>query len=132
MNNIVFIEGVSGVGKTTATRLLCDKLQSKGCRTSCYLEGSHDNPLDPFNGAYPPPISLELFSEIYLQYWQNFVKNQSAKDFVLILDGTFFHHQINDSIREYNATDNIIINHLAGLIHAIQQFRPVVFLFIVQ
>ena len=127
MNNIIFIEGVSGVGKTTTTTLLCNKLRDMGYKVSCCLEGDCENPLDPFKGTYPPAMPLLLFSETYLQCWQNFVKNQLEKDFILILDGTLFHHQINDLLREYNAPDDVITNHLTNLVYIIQQFKPLVF-----
>ena len=127
MTNIVFIEGVSGVGKTTTAVLLNDKLRDMGHNVRCYLEGAGDNPLDPFNGAYPPTMPLRSFSEAYSQLWQNFVKNQYEKYCILILDGTLFHHQINDLIREYNASDEVIINHLTDLLYVIRQLKSVVF-----
>ena len=127
MNNIVFIEGVSGVGKTTTTRLLRDKLLDMGYNAGCHLEGDPDNPLDPFKGTYPPVIPLTVFSETYMQCWQNFMENQFKKDFILILDGTLFHHQINDLIREYDAADEVIANHILKLLEMIQQANPIVF-----
>jgi len=127
INNIVFIEGVSGVGKTTASTLLYNKIQDMGLNVSCFLEGDDTNPLDPFKGTYPPPVPISLFSEIYMQCWQEFTINQSDNNFILILDGTFFHHQINDLICEYNTTDEFIINHLVNLLEVVQKFKPVVF-----
>ena len=127
MNNIVFIEGVSGVGKTTTAQLLRDKLRDMGYNVVCYLEGDHGNPLDPFGGTYPPAIPLIVFSETYLYCWRNFIKNQFKKDFILILDGTLFHHQINDLIREYCASDEVVANHILKLLDVIQQLNPIIF-----
>ena len=127
MHKIIFIEGVSGVGKTTTTALLYEKLRDKGYESSCYLEGASDNPLDPFNGTYPPAMPISSFSETYLRCWLDYAGNQQKNDFILILDGTLFHHQINDLIREYNASDEVIINHLSALLHVIQPFNPIVF-----
>ncbi len=127
MNNIIFIEGVSGVGKTTTTTLLRDKIRDMGYKTDCCIEGDNDNPLDPFKGTYPPAIPLTAFSEIYLQCWRNFIKSNYEKDSILILDGTLLHHQINDMIREYDASDEVIADHLSKLICVIQQLNPIIF-----
>jgi len=125
-SSIVFIEGVSGVGKTTTTALLAEKLRSMGYRVDCYLEGADNNPLDPYKGAYPPKIAIADFFETYLQCWQDFIETKFEKDF-MIVDGTLLHHQINDLIREYCASDEVIANYLANLLSIIQQLNPVVF-----
>ena len=126
-NNIIFIEGVSGVGKTTITAHLCDKLQSIGYKAKCYLEGDCDNPLDPFKGRYPSSKSLSEFCEAYFQYWQNYVKNHSSNSNVLVLDGTLFHHPINDLLRIYNATDEFITSQILSMLSVIQPLYPIVF-----
>jgi len=127
MNNIVFIEGVSGVGKTTTTMLLHDKLRDMGYNVVCYLEGDRDNPLDPFGGTFPPAMPLIEFCETYLQCWQNFMENQFKKDLIYILDGTLFHHPINDLIRGYSASDEAISNKLSNFLQVIQPLNPIVF-----
>lgn len=52
MKKLVFIEGVSGVGKTTTAVKLCDALLTRGYSTICHLEGDADNPVDFFNCSY--------------------------------------------------------------------------------
>ena len=126
MNNIVFIEGISGVGKTTTTTQLANKLRDMGYKISCYLEGANDNPLDPFGGKYPPVMPISEFAEAYLQCWQNFMKATFENDF-MIVDGTLLHHQINDLLREYSASDEIIANQLSNLMQVIKQLNPVIF-----
>ena len=123
--SLAFIEGVSGVGKTTTATALHDNLCAKGYEVKCYLEGASYNPLDPFNGGFPPTMSLSSFSQIYMQRWKDFSKNKT--DNVIILDGTFFHHQINDLLHFYNASDDVVTNHLSKLACVIQPFRPVIF-----
>jgi len=129
MNKIIFIEGVSGVGKTTTTSLLAGKLQSMGFKVNCHLEGDNDNPLDPFKGTYPPEISIAEFFETYSQCWKNFMEIKFENDF-MIVDGTLLHHQINDLIREYGASDEVIANYLANLLSIIQRFNPIIFYFL--
>jgi len=125
-SSIVFIEGVSGVGKTTTTALLAEKLQSMGYNVNCYLEGADNNPLDPYKGTYPPKIAIADFFETYLQCWQGFIGTKFERDF-MIVDGTLLHHQINDLIREYCASDEVIANYLVNLLSIIQRLNPVVF-----
>jgi hypothetical protein len=126
MNKIIFIEGVSGVGKSTTTTLLYDKLRSMGYEASRYLEGDADNPLDPYNGTYPPKLPFAEFSETYSQCWRDFAKKQFRKDFMLV-DGTLLHHQINDLIREYAMPNEAIADYLSSLLNIIQHLNPVIF-----
>ena len=127
MTSIIFIEGVSGVGKTTTAARLCDHLRSKGYKSACHLEGAKDNPLDPFMGSYPPSMPLSVFSETYLQCWQNFKRNRLEQDSLLVLDGTLLHHQVNDLIREYDASNKTILQHLSDLLYELQPFSPILF-----
>ena len=127
MEKIIFIEGISGAGKTTTAQQLSNKLLDNGYNVNCYLEGDHDNPLDPFNGTYPPKITFSKFSEIYIKRWQDFIDNKLEKNIILILDGTLFHHQINDLICEYSASDEIIVNHIFHLLDIIKPLNPIVF-----
>ena len=46
MKKLVFIEGVSGVGKTLTAKKLCGALQGLGHAACAYLEGDYDNPLE--------------------------------------------------------------------------------------
>lgn len=45
MKNIIFIEGVSGVGKSTTVSALGEKLLNLGYSASCHFEGDPDSPL---------------------------------------------------------------------------------------
>lgn len=49
---LVFIEGVSGVGKSTTADRLCRELLNRAVPARCYLEGDADNPVDLFGCAY--------------------------------------------------------------------------------
>ncbi|MDR1060211.1 MAG: GrpB family protein, partial [Clostridiales bacterium] len=49
---LIFVEGVSGVGKTTMTGKLRDKLRNMGFAADCYFEGDFANPIDFYCTAY--------------------------------------------------------------------------------
>jgi GTPase SAR1 family protein len=49
---IIFVEGVSGVGKSTLSNKLCDKLCEMGYAAKAYLEFDFDNPIDFYCTAY--------------------------------------------------------------------------------
>jgi predicted ATPase len=51
MRKIVFIEGISGVGKSTITNALHEKLRQQGYSANRFLEGDIDSPLDLFYAA---------------------------------------------------------------------------------
>lgn len=49
---LIFVEGVSGVGKSTLTQKLCDKLKKRGYAAASYLEGDFTNPIDLYCTAF--------------------------------------------------------------------------------
>ena len=49
---LIFIESVSGVGKSTTTKKICDKLREMNFSVGYYLEGDFANPIDFFCTAY--------------------------------------------------------------------------------
>ena len=65
MKKLVFIEGVSGAGKSATAVRLRDALNDHGFRAVCHLEGKADNPVDFFNCAY-------LTKAEFLQLLQNY------------------------------------------------------------
>lgn len=52
MAKLIFLEGVSGVGKSTMARSLCEDLQSKGLSAKVYIEFDYTNPIDFYCVAY--------------------------------------------------------------------------------
>lgn len=52
MKKIIFIEGISGVGKSTVTQKLRNKLCEMGFSTDCFLEFDYKNPIDFYSTAY--------------------------------------------------------------------------------
>ena len=68
MKNIIFIEGVSGVGKSTMTPKICEKLQDNGYTVNCYLEGDTKSPVDSFGQAYMTKIEYENIRIAYPEF----------------------------------------------------------------
>jgi hypothetical protein len=56
---LIFIEGVSGVGKSTATAKLCEILRGKGRSADGYQEADIDNPIDLYWYAYLPKAEYD-------------------------------------------------------------------------
>ena len=54
MTKIIFIEGVSGVGKTTLVKALQNRWQSHGYTVRSYIEFDFTNPIDFYCTAYIP------------------------------------------------------------------------------
>jgi len=52
VKNLIFIEGVSGVGKTTMARNVFNKLRDMGFAVECFLEPDFKNPIDFHKTAY--------------------------------------------------------------------------------
>lgn len=75
MKNIIFIEGVSGVGKTTTVTLLAKKLQDIGYSVSYHLEGEPDSPLDLCWVAYMSKSEYEILLNTYTNFAKELSKN---------------------------------------------------------
>ena len=52
MTELIFMEGVSGIGKTTMLRMLADELTAAGYRVRAFLEFDYTNPIDFYCTAY--------------------------------------------------------------------------------
>jgi hypothetical protein len=65
LTELVFIEGVSGVGKSTMVHMLTDKLKSLGYTVKEYIEFDYTNPIDFYCTAY---LSLEEYEELCVKY----------------------------------------------------------------
>lgn len=52
MAKLIFLEGISGVGKSTMAKKLCEDLQSKGLFAKAYVEFDYTNPIDFYCVAY--------------------------------------------------------------------------------
>lgn len=65
MTELVFVEGVSGVGKSTMVRMLTDELKSLGYKVKEYVEFDYTNPIDFYCTAY---LTLEVYEELCTKY----------------------------------------------------------------
>lgn len=186
MKNLIFIEGVSGVGKSTTAAKLCGALHDRGYTASCHLEGDPDNPLELcwfayltkpefewLKEAYPAfvvrmvknsiadddytlvqyrtkitryyspeiyeylkerevcykpsvPVPFTKFTEVFQNRWRRFCENDFTKRDYTIFDGALLHHQINDLIRNYAASDDEITEHLTVLFQTIVPLNPII------
>ncbi|MFI3326984.1 MAG: hypothetical protein R3Y35_12575 [Clostridia bacterium] len=52
MSKILFIEGVSGVGKSTSTIKIADMLRQNGFLVKHFIESDYKNPIDFYCTAY--------------------------------------------------------------------------------
>lgn len=65
MKHVIFIEGVSGVGKSTTVNLLAKRLRDLGYSVSSHLEDDADGPLDLCWTAY---LTKEEYDSIAIAY----------------------------------------------------------------
>ena len=85
MINLIFIEGISGVGKSTATPILCEKLRDNGYRANYYLEGDINSPADSFWNAYLTKFEYEKIQFEYPDFIDGLLKNCiDDDDYVLV------------------------------------------------
>ena len=77
MMKLIFVEGVSGVGKTTTTQKLCDKLRGIGLSAECYREFDFPNPIDFYSTAY---LKQDEYDEMLAEYneFSESIKNNTV------------------------------------------------------
>ncbi|ABX42438.1 P-loop NTPase family protein [Lachnoclostridium phytofermentans] len=187
MKNIIFIEGVSGVGKSTTVHKLSDKLRSLGYSVKSHVEGDPTSPLDLCWAAYftipeyenllivyptfaeelskniiyrddyillryqvecTPLYSSELhaklhkhefcynpvntvplskFTEVFTNLWKEFAYNGVSENDYVIFDASLVGHITNDLIRNYNASEAELVEHIETLLHIIRSMNPIIF-----
>ena len=65
MSKLIFVEGVSGVGKSTTTQILRDKLREMGFSAECYKEFDFSNPIDFYCTAY---LKHDQYADLLVKY----------------------------------------------------------------
>ena len=103
MRKIIFVEGVSGVGKSTMAVKLCDAIIGHGFRAAFHLEGDADNPVDLFNCAYLSKAGFLQLLQDYLSDTDALMNNSiSETDYVLVRYGdrnmTYFNSPLFDAL----------------------------------
>ena len=106
MKKLVFVEGVSGVGKSTTALKLRDALNDYGFRAVCHLEGDADNPVDFFNCAYLTKAEFSQLLQGYPSDKYALINNSVQEtDYVLVRYGdcnaSYFTQQLFDVLRSH-------------------------------
>ena len=65
MTELIFMEGVSGVGKSTMTRMLAEELAAEGYAVRAYAEFDFTNPIDFYCTAY---LTAEEYAALCREY----------------------------------------------------------------
>ena len=187
MKNIIFIEGVSGVGKSTTVNKLGDALRNLGYTVKCHNEGDPDNPLHLCWAAYleireyehlllkyplfvkelseniiyrgeyillryqvrktplyvkehidelhkrefcisdNAVVPLSKFTEVFANLWRRYADSDDTDIDYAVFDASLVSHMTNDLLRNYNASENELIEHLDILLRIINHLNPAVF-----
>lgn len=114
MKYIIFIEGVSGVGKSTMVTALSEKLRNLDYSVSCHLEGEPNSPLDLCWAAYLTKVEFESFLITYPKFADELSKNLIYEgDYILLryqigrnaLYSTELHNELHKHEFCYNPTN---------------------------
>ncbi len=117
MKNIIFIEGVSGVGKSTTVHKLSEKLRSLGYSTISYIEGDSDSPLDLCWVAYLDRFEYENLLMSYPVFSDTLSKNVIYKDEYILLryqigQTPLYSQELHERLHKfefcYNPNNNIV------------------------
>ena len=65
MTELIFIEGVSGIGKSTMVRMLTEELRTEGYRVQPYVEFDFTNPIDFYCTAYLTVSEYDALCKAY-------------------------------------------------------------------
>jgi hypothetical protein len=85
MTKIILIEGVSGVGKSTLSKILCDKLCEMGYDAKAYIEFDFDNPIDFYCTAYFKKDDYDNLLMEYSAFSKDIRKNTIFADDVRLI-----------------------------------------------
>jgi len=85
MKNIIFIEGVSGVGKSTTVNKLGEELRQLGFSVDCFVEGDPHSPLDICWAAYLTIPEYEKILNDYPQFAESLLENIIYRDDYILL-----------------------------------------------
>ena len=80
VKQIIFIEGVSGVGKSTMVRMLSEELRNKGYNVKSHLEFDYTNPIDFYATAYFTSDEYKVFCDKYISSIDSIRKNTITAD----------------------------------------------------
>ncbi len=83
MLKTIHFEGIAGSGKSTASKRLCEILQSKGVNAEWWLEESADHPIMPKERR--TLSKTDDFTNVCLEAWRSFLESQTRS--VSVLDG---------------------------------------------
>ena len=117
MKNIIFIEGVSGVGKSTAVHKLSEKLRSLGYSAISHIEGDSDSPLDLCWVAYLSRLEYENLLMSYPMLSDTLLKNVIYEgEYILLryqIEQTLLYPQeLHEKLHKhefcYNPVNNIV------------------------
>ncbi|WP_312103774.1 hypothetical protein [Lachnoclostridium sp.] len=117
MKNIIFIEGVSGVGKSTTVQKLSERLRSLGYSTICHVEGDSDSPLDLCWVAYLDKSEYENLLVSYPMFSDVLSKNIIYKDEYILLRyqierTPLYSQELHEKLQKlefcYNPVNNVV------------------------
>lgn len=78
-----------------------------------------------YHPAHPQPLAQ--YTQVFSELWQRFATvDHAVRDYV-VMDGSLMHHQINDLMCNYGASEDDIVQHLAVLLQAVRSLSPIVF-----
>ena len=80
MPKLIFVEGVSGVGKSTTTQKLCDKLRGMGYSVDRYREFDFPNPIDFYSTAYFNKEEYDAVLSEYCEFTEDIKGNTVIAD----------------------------------------------------
>lgn len=85
LTKLIFIEGVSGVGKSTMVQTLQKELTDLGYKVKSYLEGDYTNPIDFYRTAYFTTLEYEKLCCKYSCYIEIINENTIKADGIRLI-----------------------------------------------
>jgi hypothetical protein len=150
---LIMVEGLPGLGKTTTASWLAARLHSEHLPVNLYLEAQPEHPINVGGDLHPAgDVTGETYFQQYrpanfiqesLQRWQVFVHEAMQTDAVSVLDSYPFQNSIRillqmdaapDDMREYAAQVETLVMPLRSVLiyfshrdeaHAVQHFSEI-------
>lgn len=85
LTKLIFIEGISGVGKSTMVLTLQKELTDLGYKVKSYLEGDYTNPIDFHHTAYFSKYEYEKLCSDFNHYQKTIITNTIMLDDIRLI-----------------------------------------------
>lgn len=127
---LIFIDGITGSGKSTTAQFLANQLMKNGIKVKWYHEEEENHPLDYAEDVevFASQAEMEKFLETTPKLWKQFVKQVSQSDEVHIVESFLLQNTVR-LLFQNNFEEARIVNFVQEIEDIIGRLNPALLYF---